>query len=90
MKIALTRAMIKAALSGTLDTVPYAKDPIFNVEVPRACPGVPAEVLEPRSTWEDPAAYDAQATKLARMFADNFRKLESEAGRGLEVAGPRV
>jgi phosphoenolpyruvate carboxykinase (ATP) len=90
MKISLTRAMIKAALSGALDAVPYAKNPVFNVEVPAACPDVPREVLDPRSTWKDPTAYDAQAAKLARMFADNFCKLDSQAARGLEAAGPRA
>jgi phosphoenolpyruvate carboxykinase (ATP) len=90
MKIAETRAMIKAALSGALDMVPYANDPVFNVDVPQACPGVPSEVLSPRTTWSDPAAYDVQAAKLAKMFIDNFRKLESEAGSGIDAAGPRV
>src|SRR5476651_480590 len=70
MKIAHTRAMIRAALSGALDSVAYGKDPIFNLDIPASCPDVPAEVLNPRNTWADGAAYDAQASKLARMFVD--------------------
>jgi len=66
MKIAHTRAMIRAALAGALDAVPYERDPVFNLEVPTSCPGVPNDVLKPRTTWTDAAAYDAQAAKLAR------------------------
>ncbi len=61
MKISYTRAMIRAALSGALDAVEFANDPIFNLDIPAVCPGVPAEVLHPRNTWSDLAAYDAQA-----------------------------
>src|SRR6266852_5366658 len=77
MKIAYTRAMIRAALSGALDNVAYEKHAIFNLDVPASCPDVPADVLSPRKTWFDPAAYDAQATKLARMFAENFKAFEA-------------
>jgi phosphoenolpyruvate carboxykinase (ATP) len=90
MKIAHTRAMIRAALSGQLDEVAYELDPIFNVEVPQSCPGVPAQVLKPRSTWKDPAAYDAQAHKLARMFVENFKTFESEAAPDVRAAGPKA
>ena len=90
MKIAHTRAMINAALSGALDDVPYQTDPIFNLEVPQSVPGVPADVLNPRSTWKSEAAYDEQAHKLARMFVDNFEAFESEELPGVKAAGPRV
>src|SRR5215211_969331 len=63
MKIAYTRAMIKAALSGQLDAVAYQRHPVFNIEIPTSCPGVPPDVLDPRGTWSDKAAYDAQAAK---------------------------
>src|SRR3954462_12054135 len=76
MRIAFTRAMIRAALSGALDSVTYAKDPVFNLDIPASCPGVPADVLKPRATWVDGAAYDAQAAKLARMFVDNFKTFD--------------
>ncbi len=88
MKIAHTRAMINAALSGALDHVGYDRDPIFNLDVPSSCPGVPPEVLKPRNTWKDPAAYDAQAKKLAQMFVDNFKTFEATASPAVKAAGP--
>ena len=90
MKIAHTRAMIRAALAGELDLVPYRTDPIFNLEVPQGVPGVPAEVLNPRNTWKNPAAYDEQARKLARMFVENFKAFEADAAPDVKAAGPRV
>jgi phosphoenolpyruvate carboxykinase (ATP) len=90
MKIAHTRAMIHAALAGELDAVKYENDPIFNVDVPVTVPGVPDEVLNPRNTWADTAAYDAQAKKLARMFADNFKTFEATATDAVKKAGPRA
>jgi phosphoenolpyruvate carboxykinase (ATP) len=90
MKIAHTRAMINAALSGALDGVPFRRDPVFDVEVPASCPGVPETVLTPRATWRDPSAYDAQAAKLAGMFADNFRTFEDAVDADVRAAGPKV
>ncbi len=90
MKIAFTRAMIRAALAGALDDVPYENDPLFNLDVPTACPGVPSDVLQPRRTWPDAAAYDRQAEKLARMFAENFKAFEGEVTSAVKAAGPRV
>jgi phosphoenolpyruvate carboxykinase (ATP) len=90
MRISYTRGMITAALGGQLDTVPYQKHAVFNVDVPARCPGVPSEVLDPRSTWQDKVAYDAQAQKLARMFADNFRAFETDVAPAVKEAGPRV
>jgi phosphoenolpyruvate carboxykinase (ATP) len=89
MKIAHTRAMIRSALSGQLHDVAYETDPLFNLSVPVSCPGVPHEVLKPRNTWKDTAAYDEQARKLAGMFADNFRSFEAEADADVRAAGPR-
>ena len=88
MKIAHTRAMINAALSGALDRVGYETDPVFNLDVPKSCPDVPPDVLTPRTTWKDAAAYDAQAKKLAQMFVDNFKTFESDGGGGGKAAGP--
>ncbi|HUU34751.1 MAG TPA: phosphoenolpyruvate carboxykinase, partial [Vicinamibacterales bacterium] len=89
MKISHTRAMIRAALAGALDEAVYVRHPVFNVEVPTSCPGVPDGVLDPRSTWADPAAYDAQATKLARMFVDNFKTFAGDVDAAVVAAGPR-
>jgi len=88
MKIAYTRAMIRAALDGVLDTVPYERDSIFNVDIPTGCPGVPADVLKPRTTWADGTEYDRQATKLARMFAENFKSFEDGVSADVLGAGP--
>jgi phosphoenolpyruvate carboxykinase (ATP) len=90
IRIAHTRAMIQAALSGALDAVGGHLDPVFNVEVPAHCPGIPDEVLSPRSTWSDPSAYDAQAQKLARMFVDNFETFASVVGHEVKAAGPHA
>jgi phosphoenolpyruvate carboxykinase (ATP) len=90
MSIAHTRAMIAAALSGQLDDVKYQRHPVFNLEMPTSCPGVPAEVLDPRSTWTDKAAYDAQAKKLATMFVENFKAFEADVDRAVVEAGPKV
>jgi phosphoenolpyruvate carboxykinase (ATP) len=89
MKIAYTRAMINAALAGGLDGVPYVTDPVFNLSVPTVCPGVPPEVLNPRNTWADRAAYDAQARKLALMFAENFKTFAATAAQDVKDAGPK-
>ena len=90
MKIAHTRAMINAALAGQLDTVQYRTDPVFNVEVPTSCPGVPEEVLDPRKTWPDGKAYDEQAKKLAAMFVDNFKRFEKDVPEAVKAAGPKA
>ena len=90
MKIAYTRAMITAALSGQLDNVKYHKHDIFNLDIPATCPGVPDSVLDPRSTWADKSAYDAQARKLAGMFIENFKTFENDVDAVVKAAGPRV
>ena len=88
IKLAYTRAMIRAALSGSLNDVPMRRDSIFGVDVPEHCPEVPADVLEPRKTWADPNAYDEQARKLAGMFAENFKQFASDASEAVRNAGP--
>jgi len=90
MSIGHTRAMIRAALAGALDSAPFERDKTFNIDVPTRCPGVPEEVLKPRGTWKDGAAYDAQAAKLAKMFRDNFKTFEAEAPPDVKAAGPRA
>jgi phosphoenolpyruvate carboxykinase (ATP) len=90
MSIKHTRAMIDAALAGELDRVSYNRHSIFNVEMPSECPGVPATVLDPRNTWSDARAYDEQAKKLARMFADNFKTFEQDVPPSVRAAGPNA
>ncbi|MEK6687585.1 MAG: phosphoenolpyruvate carboxykinase (ATP), partial [Gemmatimonadota bacterium] len=90
MKLGHTRAMVTAALSGQLDSVRCTRDPVFGFEVPTAVPGVPAEVLSPRATWKDPAAYDAQAAKLAAMFRDNFKIFADQVPAEVTAAGPKA
>jgi phosphoenolpyruvate carboxykinase (ATP) len=72
--IAHTRAIVNAVLSGQLDHAPTQTEPFFGLAVPQSCPGVPAEILNPRQTWSNPAAYDEQARKLAGMFAENYQQ----------------
>jgi phosphoenolpyruvate carboxykinase (ATP) len=69
-----TRALLDAALRGDLDEVATETHPVFNLRMPKSCPDVPAEILDPRNTWQDKAAYDAQAAKLRDMFRDNFEQ----------------
>lgn len=90
MKIKYTRAMITAALDGSLDEVETVADPIFGVHVPTSVPGVPDHVLQPRNTWSDAEAYDVQAIKLARMFNENFVQFEDEVSESVREAGPTV
>jgi phosphoenolpyruvate carboxykinase (ATP) len=79
MKIAYTRAMVNAAIEGRLDGIPTKREPYFGLEIPQSVPGVPDEVLDPKGAWSDPAAYDAQAKKLAALFAENFKQYEATA-----------
>ena len=90
MKLKFTRAIIDAIHSGALDKVKTVVDPVFGVAVPTECPGVPSEVLIPRNTWADKAAYDAQAKKVATLFRDNFKKYESQASDEVRGAGPKL
>jgi len=85
MSIAHTRALLNAALNGDLDDdkVDYERHPVFNLRMPMSCPGVPAEVLNPRNTWADKDAYDRQATALRDMFRENFER-QGFAGLGIE------
>jgi phosphoenolpyruvate carboxykinase (ATP) len=78
MSIAHTRAIISAALDGSLAQVDTRPDPTFGFQVPTACPGLPAEVLNPRTTWADPDAYDATARNLVERFRANFAKFADE------------
>ncbi|CAN5889764.1 phosphoenolpyruvate carboxykinase (ATP) [soil metagenome] len=89
MKLAHTRSMIRAAMSGRLDDVATTPDPVFGLHIPESVPDVPDDVLQPRSTWEDPAQYDAAADRLAGMFRDNFEKFAAGVSEAVRNAGPK-
>jgi len=88
IKLKYTRAIVHAVLAGELDESDTRRDPIFGLAVPTEINRVPANVLNPRSTWSDPAAYDAQAEKLARMFRENFEKI-GNVDAATKNAGPK-
>jgi phosphoenolpyruvate carboxykinase (ATP) len=88
MPIQATRALLTAALSSELDAVEYRTDELFGFEVPVEVPGVESSLLDPRSTWLEPGAYDAKARELATMFRDNFTRFDADDD--VVAAGPRV
>jgi phosphoenolpyruvate carboxykinase (ATP) len=92
MKLAYTRAIIDAIHNGDLDEnkVQYVEDPIFGLQLPQSCPSVPAEILNPRTTWADKAAYDATAKKLAGLFTTNFEKYKAGSSAEIVAAGPKA
>ena len=90
MSIAHTRAMVNAALNGSLSRVQTRPDPTFGFHVPTTCPGVPDEVLWPRNTWGDKDAYDAAAHDLAQRLLDNFKKFADQVTDEVRGAGPKV
>ena len=90
MSIKHTRAIVDGINNGALKDVPTTEDPIFGLRIPTTCPGVPDEVLIPRNTWADKAAYDEAAKKLARDFHDNFKKYADQASDEILAAAPRL
>lgn len=89
MKLAYTRAMIHAALEGKLAGVEFEKHPVFGLEMPKSCDGVPGEVLNPRNTWADKEAYDKKANTLAEKFNSNFQKYADQANQEILDAAPK-
>jgi phosphoenolpyruvate carboxykinase (ATP) len=85
MSIAHTRAMVNAALDGSLNDATFVQEPFFGLSIPTALHDVPADVLNPRNAWGDEAAYDAQARKLAGLFYENFKKFEAQASDGVRA-----
>jgi phosphoenolpyruvate carboxykinase (ATP) len=81
---------VSAALSGELDAITFTPDPVFGVAVPQACPGVPAELLQPSSTWSSASDYERQARQLAQLFHKNFAEHAKQAGDEVRQAGPIV
>ncbi len=89
-KLRYTRAIIDAIHSGELAKAPTITDPIFGIDVPTVCSGVPSELLIPRATWADVNAYDAMAERLAQLFQENFKTYADKASDELLAAGPRI
>jgi phosphoenolpyruvate carboxykinase (ATP) len=89
IKLAYTRAMVTAALKSELAQVRVSPDPIFGVQVPESCPGVPADLLQPRKTWKTPGEYDKRARYLAGLFQTNFKKFSAAVSEEVRQAGPR-
>lgn len=90
IKLSYTRALITAALEGQLDKVEYGTTPFFKLRFPTSCPGVPAEILEPRNTWADKAAFENTAVKLAEQFRKNFEQYASGVSKDILDAAPVV
>jgi phosphoenolpyruvate carboxykinase (ATP) len=90
MKLSYTRTMVRAVLAGALDGAAFVKDPVFGIEVPTGVADVPPEILVPRRTWSDPAAYDEQARKLARMFRENFELYRAGVSEAVAAVGPKA
>jgi phosphoenolpyruvate carboxykinase (ATP) len=90
ISIRYTRALLSAALTGKLDAVLYTVDPIFGFEVPRTCPDVPDDVLDPSGSWPDRNDYKRKYRQLAERFVDNFKKFENPAAREILAAGPHI
>ena len=90
MPIKATRTLLNAALDGSLNSASFRKDPVFGFDIPQSVPGVDARVLDPRSTWADPNAYDAQALKLAEMFIENFKVYEAHVPASVIASAPKV
>ncbi len=89
-KLAHTRTMIRAALAGQLDRVPTRRDRVFGVEVPQHVSGVPDQLLDPRRTWTQPAAYDQQAHMLAALFRKNFEQFADDVPAAVREVGPKA
>jgi phosphoenolpyruvate carboxykinase (ATP) len=90
MPIADTRALIRAALDGTLAEIPTEVEPYFGLNIPTSCPGVDANLLDAANTWPNVADYDVQARKLAQMFADNFAAFADQVSATVLAAGPTL
>jgi phosphoenolpyruvate carboxykinase (ATP) len=88
MSIDVSRAVVAAILSGNLASASFSLDPVFRLLVPDACPGVPPQVLSPRGTWPDPAAYDVKARELAELFKKNFQTYAAACSPEVREAGP--
>ena len=90
ISIKWTRRLLNACLDGTLNAQSFERFERFNFEIPKACPGVPSQILHPRKTWDSGAAYDAQADRLAEMFIENFATFAAGCSDAVLAAEPSV
>lgn len=90
MKLSYTRAMITAALQGKLSQVEYDRDGVFGLHFPKECPNVPSEILNPRNTWSDKAAYDEKISHLATIFNKNFETYINGVSEEIKAAAPQM
>jgi phosphoenolpyruvate carboxykinase (ATP) len=90
MPIKETRALLNAALDGSLKSAEFRTDPNFGFEVPVSVPGVDGKLLDPRGTWSDPAEYDRTAAKLVDLFTQNFEQFADQVDEGVRNAAPRM
>lgn len=90
MPIKVTRALLNAALDGSLNSAEFRTDPNFGFEVPVSVPGVDSQILDPRATWADKDAYDDTAAKLVQQFVDNFAQFADHVDASVREAAPGV
>jgi phosphoenolpyruvate carboxykinase (ATP) len=90
MKLSYTRAMITAALNGSLEKVKFETLPVFDLAIPTSCPNVPTEILNPRNTWKDKDAYDAKSNDLANSFVKNFEQYANSESAEVMKAAPKA
>jgi len=90
IRLKITRAIINAVLDGGLDTVEYEKHPVFGIAIPKTCPNVPSNILDPRNTWSDRSEYDEKSRLLAGRFIENFRKYESAVSEEIRASAPKI
>ena len=85
-----TRRLVNAVLDGELEQAEWENFPVFGLAIPKGCEGVPSEILNPRNTWEDKEAYDAQLRKLAELFSKNVSKFHGLITEDILNAGPKA
>jgi phosphoenolpyruvate carboxykinase (ATP) len=90
MKLKYTRAMVTAALNGSIEKSEFIHDELFNLEIPTSIADCPSEILNPKDTWKNKNEYDEQAKKLTKMFKDNFDKKYPHMPDEIKNAGPKA
>ena len=90
ISIGYTRALLTAALDGSLRRVKFTRDPVFGFDVPQSCDGVPSEILNPAGSWPSQSGYMDKYRQLAARYIENFKKFEASCPPEVLAAGPRV